>query len=166
MAHEAPDSVVQPIGLGARDSLRLEAGLCLYGSDLDPTTSPVEASLVWAMQKARRAGGARAGGFPGAERILGELANGAGRKRVGLLPEGRAPVRGGAPVFAAEADVDPVGIVTSGAYGPSLAAPMAMGYVPGDLAAIGSRLFAEVRGKRLPVTVATMPFVKANFKRA
>jgi aminomethyltransferase len=161
LAHEA----VEPIGLGARDSLRLEAGLCLYGSDLDPTTSPVEASLVWAMQKARRAGGAREGGFPGAERILGELADGANRRRVGLLPEGRAPVRGGAPVFAAETEADPVGIVTSGAFGPSLAAPMAMGYVPGEMAAIGTRLFAEVRGKKLPVAVAPMPFVKANYKR-
>jgi aminomethyltransferase len=162
LAHDA----VEPIGLGARDSLRLEAGLCLYGSDLDPTTSPVEASLVWAMQKARRAGGAREGGFPGAKRILGELAEGAGRRRVGLLPEGRAPVRGGAPVFAGETDVDPVGIVTSGAFGPSLGGPMAMGYVPGGLAAIGTRLFAEVRGRKLPVTVAAMPFVKSNYKRA
>ncbi len=162
LAHEA----VEPIGLGARDSLRLEAGLCLYGSDLDPTTSPVEASLLWAMQKARRAGGARAGGFPGAVRILDELANGASRRRVGLLPEGRAPVRGGAPIFAGEDDASPVGIVTSGAFGPSLGGPMAMGYVPGDLAAIGTRLFAEVRGKKLPVTVASMPFVKSNYKRA
>jgi aminomethyltransferase len=162
LAHEA----VEPIGLGARDSLRLEAGLCLYGSDLDPTTSPVEASLLWAMQKARRAGGARAGGFPGAVRILDELANGASRRRVGLLPEGRAPVRGGAPIFAGEDDASPVGIVTSGAFGPSLGGPMAMGYVPGDLAATGTRLFAEVRGKKLPVTVAAMPFVKSNYKRA
>ena len=143
----------------------MEAGLCLYGSDLDNDTSPVEAALEWAIQKVRRAGGARAGGFPGAERILSELANGAERRRVGLLPEGRAPVRGRADLFSAEADKWPVGIVTSGAYGPSLAAPMAMGYVPGDLAAIGTRLFAEVRGKRLPVTVAPMPFVKANYKR-
>ena len=162
LAHEA----VEPIGLGARDSLRLEAGLCLYGSDLDPTTSPVEASLLWAMQKARRAGGARAGGFPGAVRILDELANGASRRRVGLLPEGRAPVRGGAPIFAAEDDAEPIGTVTSGAFGPSLAAPMAMGYVPGDLAATGTRLFAEVRGKKLPVKVAAMPFIKPNYKRA
>jgi aminomethyltransferase len=162
IAHEA----VEPIGLGARDSLRLEAGLCLYGSDLDPTTSPVEASLLWAMQKARRAGGAREGGFPGAARILDELANGASRRRVGLLPEGRAPVRGGAPIFAAEDDASPIGTVTSGAFGPSLGGPMAMGYVPGDLAATGTRLFAEVRGKKLPVTVAAMPFVKSNYKRA
>jgi aminomethyltransferase len=162
LAHDA----VEPIGLGARDSLRLEAGLCLYGSDLDPTTSPVEAALVWAMQKARRAGGAREGGFPGAARILDELANGAGRRRVGLLPEGRAPVRGGAALFAGEDDADPVGIVTSGAFGPSLGGPMAMGYVPSDLAATGTRLFAAVRGKKLPVTVTAMPFVKPNYKRA
>jgi aminomethyltransferase len=161
IAHDA----VGPIGLGARDSLRLEAGLCLYGSDLDTTTSPVEASLIWAMQKVRRTGGDRAGGFPGAERILGELLNGASRKRVGLLPEGRAPVRGGAPLFAAEGDAEPVGTVTSGAFGPSLGGPMAMGYVPAALAAIGTRLFAEVRGKKLPVTVATMPFVTPNYKR-
>ncbi len=167
LAHEA----VEPIGLGARDSLRLEAGLCLYGSDLDPTTSPVEASLLWAMQKARRAGGAREGGFPGAPRILDELANGAGRRRVGrrrvgLLPEGRAPVRGGAAVFAGENDADPAGTVTSGAFGPSLGGPMAMGYVPSVLAATGTRLFAEVRSKKLSVTVAAMPFVKSNYKRA
>jgi aminomethyltransferase len=161
LSHEA----VEPIGLGARDSLRLEAGLCLYGSDLDTTTSPVEASLVWAMQKARRAGGAREGGFPGAARILGELANGASRKRVGLLPEGRAPVRGGAPLFADEGDATPIGEVTSGAFGPSLGAPMAMGYVAAAQAEIGTRLFAEVRGKRLPVAVAAMPFVTPGYKR-
>jgi len=162
LAHEA----VEPIGLGARDSLRLEAGLCLYGSDLDTTTSPVEASLVWAMQKARRAGGEREGGFPGATRILDELANGTTRKRVGLLPEGRAPVRGGSALFASEDGGAQVGIVTSGAFGPSLGAPMAMGYMPSDLAATGTRLFAEVRGKKLPVKVADMPFVKPNYKRA
>ena len=159
------NEAVEPIGLGARDSLRLEAGLCLYGSDLNPTTSPVEASLVWAMQKARRAGGAREGGFPGAERILSELAGGASRKRVGLLPEGRAPVRGVAPIFAGEDDSEPAGTVTSGAFGPSLGGPMAMGYVPSDLAAIGTHLFAEVRGKKLPVMVAAMPFVTPNYKR-
>jgi aminomethyltransferase len=162
LAHAA----VEPIGLGARDSLRLEAGLCLYGSDLDATTTPVEASLDWAMQKARRAGGARAGGFPGAARILGELASGPARRRVGLLPEGRAPVRGGAPVFAREDDADPVGAVTSGAFGPSLGGPMAMGYVPNRRAAEGTRLFAEVRGRKLPVTVSAMPFVEPHYKRA
>jgi aminomethyltransferase len=162
IAHEA----VEPIGLGARDSLRLEAGLCLYGSDLDPTTSPVEASLVWAMQKTRRTGGAREGGFPGAARILGELINGASRRRVGLLPDGRAPIRGGTELFAGEDDANPIGTVTSGAFGPSLGGPMAMGYVPAGLAATGTRLYAELRGKRLPLRVADMPFVKPNYKRA
>jgi aminomethyltransferase len=114
---EHPD--VKPIGLGARDSLRLEAGLCLYGNDIDTTTTPVEAALEWAMQKARRAGGAREGGFPGADRILGQLAEGASRRRVGLKPEGRAPVRGGAKLFADAEGKTPVGQVTSGGFGPS-----------------------------------------------
>jgi aminomethyltransferase len=162
IAHEA----VEPIGLGARDSLRLEAGLCLYGNDLDTTTTPVEASLVWAIQKTRRTSGARAGGFPGADRILDELIDGASRSRVGILPDGRAPVRGGAELFAAEDAADPIGIVTSGAFGPSLDRPMAMGYVPSAQAAIGTRLFAEVRGKRLPLRVADMPFVKPNYRRS
>jgi aminomethyltransferase len=162
LAHEA----VEPIGLGARDSLRLEAGLCLYGSDLETTTTPVEASLVWAIQKTRRTSGARAGGFPGAKRILNELINGASRYRVGLRPDGRAPIRGGTELFAAEGAADPIGVVTSGAFGPSLDAPMAMGYVPSAQAATGTRLYAEVRGKRLPLRVADMPFVKPNYKRA
>ena len=161
LAHEA----VAPIGLGARDSLRLEAGLCLYGSDLDPTTSPVEASLTWAMQKARRAGGAREGGFPGAKRILRELAEGPSRRRVGILPEGRAPVRGGTELFAGDEGGAPVGTVTSGAFGPSLEGPMAMGYVAAGHSETGTQLFAEVRGKRLPVKVADMPFVTPNYKR-
>jgi len=162
IAHET----VEPIGLGARDSLRLEAGLCLYGNDLDTTTTPVEASLTWAIQKTRRTSGARAGGFPGAKRILGELINGASRYRVGLRPDGRAPIRGGTELFAGEGDTDPIGVVTSGAFGPSLDAPMAMGYVPSAQAATGTRLFAEVRGRRLPLRVADMPFVKPNYKRA
>ena len=156
---------VEPVGLGARDSLRLEAGLCLYGSDLDPTTSPVEASLTWAIQKARRSGGVREGGFPGADRILRELAEGSARKRVGILPEGRAPVRGGTELFADEDGGAPVGTVTSGAFGPSLGGPMAMGYVSADNAATGTPLFAEVRGKRLAVTVADMPFITPGYKR-
>ncbi|MDH3665696.1 MAG: glycine cleavage system aminomethyltransferase GcvT [Paracoccaceae bacterium] len=161
LEHEA----VEPIGLGARDSLRLEAGLCLYGADLDPATSPVEASLTWAIQKARRTGGAREGGFPGAERILRELAEGPARKRVGILPEGRAPVRGGAELFADEDGGAPIGSVTSGAFGPSLGGPMAMGYVAATHAATGTPLFAEVRGKRLAVQVADMPFITPGYKR-
>lgn len=160
------DARVKPIGLGARDSLRLEAGLCLYGSDLDMETSPVEAALEWAIQKARRAGGARAGGFPGAERILSEFEEGAARRRVGLLPEGRAPVRGGAPLFADEDAAEPIGCVTSGGFGPSAERPIAMGYAPRESATPGTRLFAEVRAKRMPVIVAETPFVAHRYKRS
>jgi aminomethyltransferase len=153
---------VAPIGLGARDSLRLEAGLCLYGHDIDTTTSPVEAGLGWSIQPVRRAGGARAGGFPGAERILRELAEGPSRRRVGLRPDGRAPMREGTALFL---DEKPVGTVTSGGFGPSVAAPIAMGYVPAALAAAGTLLQGEVRSKRLPVVVADLPFRPSAFKR-
>ena len=156
---------VEAIGLGARDSLRLEAGLCLYGNDIDETTSPVEANLVWAMQKARRAGGEREGGFPGADRILTELAEGATRKRVGLLPEGRAPMRAGTELYASEVAATPIGSVTSGAFGPTIEGPMSMGYVATEHAATGTTIYGDVRGKRQPVTVAAMPFTPANFKR-
>ncbi len=159
------NSEVQPIGLGARDSLRLEAGLCLYGHDIDTTTTPVEAALEWSVQKSRRAGGARAGGFPGADRILPQFETGAGRRRVGLKAEGRAPVREGAGLFADETSPGPIGTVTSGGFGPSLNAPVAMGYVPALFSALGTKLFAEVRGQRLPVQVAAMPFVKNTYKR-
>ena len=153
---------VEPIGLGARDSLRLEAGLCLYGSDIDATTTPAEAALEWAVQKVRRSGGDRAGGFPGAVRILRELEEGASRRRVGLLPEGRAPMRAGTELFAG---VHHVGGITSGAYGPSIEGPMSMGYVATEHAEPGTKLDGEVRGKRMPVTVADMPFRASNYKR-
>ena len=156
---------VEPIGLGARDSLRLEAGLCLYGHDIDATTTPVEGALGWAIQKVRRSGGARAGGFPGEARILDELANGAARRRVGLRPDGRAPMREGTELFTQAEGGEAVGIITSGAFGPSLEAPMSMGYVPTDMSAPGTSFFGEVRGKRLPVTVTALPFVRPNFKR-
>ena len=156
---------VAPIGLGARDSLRLEAGLCLYGHDIDTDTSPVEAALAWAIQKVRRAGGARAGGFPGAARILAELESGPARRRVGLTPEGRAPMREGTRLFEATDGGEAVGYVTSGGFGPSLGAPVAMGYVPAGLAGAGRVLHGEVRGKRLPVRVVDLPFVPAGFKR-
>ncbi|MGO7588994.1 glycine cleavage system aminomethyltransferase GcvT [Rhizobium leguminosarum] len=160
---EHPD--VQAIGLGARDSLRLEAGLCLYGNDIDTTTSPVEAALEWAMQKARRGNGARAGGFPGSGRILSELENGAARRRVGLKPEGKAPVRGHAKLYAdAEGRVE-IGEVTSGGFGPSVEGPVAMGYVPLSHAAAGTLVYAEVRGKYLPTTVSALPFVTPTYKR-
>src|SRR6516225_3290268 len=159
------DADVLPIGLGARDSLRLEAGLCLYGHDIDTTTTPVEGALEWSMQKSRRSGGARAGGYFGAERLLGQLASGTSRRRVGLKPEGRAPVREGTPLFADQASSEPVGAVTSGGFGPSLNAPVAMGYVPTALAANGTQIFAEVRGQRLPLRVAATPFVANTYKR-
>ncbi|WP_027576560.1 glycine cleavage system aminomethyltransferase GcvT [Bradyrhizobium sp. WSM1743] len=163
MLLDNPD--VLPIGLGARDSLRLEAGLCLYGHDIDTTTTPVEAALEWSVQKSRRSGGARAGGFPGADKILTHFDNGASRRRVGLRAEGRAPVREGALLFAHDTGGAPIGQVTSGGFGPSLSAPVAMGYVPTNLSALGTKLFAEVRGQRLPLAVAAMPFVKNTYKR-
>ena len=156
---------VLPIGLGARDSLRLEAGLCLHGHDIDATTTPVEAALEWSIQKSRRTGGSRAGGFPGAETILAQFANGAARRRVGLRPEGRAPVREGSALFADAASSQPIGTVTSGGFGPSLNAPVAMGYLPALLAATDTLVFAEVRGQRLPLRVAATPFVPNTYKR-
>jgi aminomethyltransferase len=159
------ETEVWPIGLGARDSLRLEAGLCLYGHDIDATTTPVEAALEWSIQKSRRTGGARAGGFLGADQILTQFATAAPRRRVGLMPEGRAPVREGAVLFADQASSEPVGVVTSGGFGPSLSAPVAMGYVPSALSLAGTQLFAEVRGQRLPLRVAPMPFIPNTYKR-
>ncbi|MGE4522637.1 MAG: glycine cleavage system aminomethyltransferase GcvT [Acetobacter sp.] len=156
---------VAPIGLGARDSLRLEAGLCLYGADIDETTTPVEAALEWSIQKSRRAGGVRAGGFPGAEIILAQLSEGTARRRVGLLPEGRAPVRGGAGLFADATLASPVGKVTSGGFGPTVDAPVAMGYVSTALAQPGQAVAAELRGRAVPCTVHALPFVPAGFRR-
>ncbi|MCA1969887.1 MAG: glycine cleavage system aminomethyltransferase GcvT [Rhizobium sp.] len=155
----------EPIGLGARDSLRLEAGLCLYGNDIDTTTSPIEAGLEWAIQKVRRTGGARAGGFPGADRILSELENGTSRRRVGLKPEGKAPVRGHAKLYADAEGKTELGEVTSGGFGPSVEGPVAMGYVSASHAEPGTKIYAEVRGKYLPITVAAMPFVTPTYKR-
>lgn len=154
-----------PIGLGARDSLRLEAGLCLYGHDLDPGTTPVEGALEWSIQKSRRKGGARPGGFPGANAILNQFEQGASRRRVGLKPEGRAPVREGAALFADETSHQQIGSVTSGGFGPSLNAPVAMGYLPSSHASLDTLVFAEVRGQRLPLKVAAMPFVPNTYKR-
>ncbi|OLP56888.1 glycine cleavage system protein T [Rhizobium rhizosphaerae] len=160
---EHPD--VLPIGLGARDSLRLEAGLCLHGNDIDPTTNPVEAALTWAIGKARKPAGARAGGFPGADVVFAALEAGPKRLRVGLAPEGKAPVRAGVTLFASEDGQEPVGSVSSGGFGPSAERPVAMGYVDSAHAKPGTALFAELRGKRLPVAVAALPFVAPTFKR-
>lgn len=155
----------EAIGLGARDSLRLEAGLCLYGNDIDTTTTPIEASLEWAIQKARKAGGERAGGFPGATRILDELANGARRRRVGLKPRGKAPIRAHVRLYADERGETPLGEVSSGTYGPTAEAPVAMGYVPSSHSAPGTIIFADVRGKYVPVTVTPLPFITPTYKR-
>lgn len=159
------DDRVAAIGLGARDSLRLEAGLCLYGQDLDSGTTPVEAGLGWAISKARRAGGARAGGFPGDQIISEQMAKGATRRRVGLRPDGRAPLRAGVALFDSQDGGAQVGTVTSGGFGPSVQGPVSMGYVPAGMASEGTVLWAELRGKRVAVQVAKLPFVPAGFKR-
>jgi aminomethyltransferase len=149
---------VKPIGLGARDSLRLEAGLPLYGHDMDPGTDPVEGNASFAISKRRR----EEGGFNGADRILKALTDGAGRKLVGLSVEGKMPVREGAPIFAGDAQV---GVVTSGGFAPSVGAPIAMGYVAATHNAVGTALEAEVRGKRVGLTVAQMPFIPHRYHR-
>ncbi|MCX8500813.1 MAG: glycine cleavage system aminomethyltransferase GcvT [Alphaproteobacteria bacterium] len=159
------DPRILPIGLGARDSLRLEAGLCLYGNDIDETISPVEAGLEWSIQKSRRSGGVRAGGFVGSAVILSQLDTTPPRQRVGLQPEGRAPIRGHSPLFATAESNDSVGRVTSGGFGPTVNAPVAMGLVDSACAALGTRLFAEVRGQRLPVTVVSTSFVEHHYYR-
>jgi aminomethyltransferase len=159
------DNSVMPIGLGARDSLRLEAGLCLYGSDLDPETTPVMASLEWAIQKVRRAGGSRGGGFPGAQVILRQLVDGVPRRRVGLKVDDRVPVRGSAKLYPDEISVSSIGIVTSGGFGPSAQGPIAMGYIDKTLATRGTRIFGEVRGKRVALRVCDLPFVPHRYKR-
>ena len=159
------DARVRPVGLGARDSLRLESGLCLYGHDIDATTTPAQGALEWAIQKVRRRGGARAGGFPGAEIILAELETRASRRRVGLRIEGRAPIREGTELFAADIGGEAVGQVTSGGFGPSINAPVAMAHVPTALSARNTPLFAEVRGKRLRVFVSPLPFITQRYKR-
>jgi aminomethyltransferase len=154
---------VKPIGLGARDSLRLEAGLCLYGHDINTESTPVEASLTWAIQKVRRAGGARAGGYPGAAVVEQQLAEGAARKRVGLVSSERMPVREGAKLV--NADGVEVGVVTSGTLGPTVGKPVALAYLSKAYSAIGTEVFALVRDKRTPMTVSSTPFTPNGYFR-
>lgn len=155
---------VEWIGLGARDSLRLECGLCLYGHDLDTTTTPVEASLLWGISKPRRAEGERAGGFPGADIILQQIATkDVARKRVGLVGQTKAPVREGTKLF--DVDDNEIGIVTSGTVGPTAGKPVSMAYVATNLTTIGTEVFADVRGKKLPMLVEKMPFVPQRYYR-
>jgi aminomethyltransferase len=159
-------AAVAPVGLGARDSLRLEAGLCLYGADIDAGTTPVEAELAWAIPKSRRAGGARAGGFPGADVILQQLAQGTDRRRAGLRSQERTPIRAGNLLYTDATSQVASGFVTSGSFGPSLNVPIGMGYVASPDAVTGTTLFADVRGKRVPVAVTELPFVPARYKRS
>ena len=154
---------VLPAGLGARDTLRLEAGLCLYGHDIDTTTTPIEAGLTWAIQKVRRPGGDRAGGYPGAAPIGRQIRDGVAKKRVGLVGLDRAPVREGAAIL--DAGGASVGRVTSGTIGPTVGKPIALAYVAPTLAAVDTRVSADVRGKLLPMQVAPMPFVPHRYFR-
>ena len=154
---------VKPAGLGARDTLRLEAGMCLYGHDINETTSPIEAGLNWAIQKVRRPGGARAGGYPGAAVIEAHLAGAAPSKRVGLIGLERVPVREGCKLFDAQGHA--LGTVTSGTLAPTVNQPIAMAYLPQNHAQIGHEVYAEVRGKRLPMRVSAMPFTPNHYKR-
>lgn len=154
---------VEMIGLGARDSLRLEAGLCLYGNDLGHDISPVESNLLWALSKVRRAEGARPGGYIGAEVIMPQIQHGVARKRVGIKALGRMPVRDGAELVDEMDTV--VGSVSSGGFGPAFGGPVAMGFVPSEMAQEGVKLHALVRGKKVPVEVVKLPFVKQNYFR-
>jgi aminomethyltransferase len=159
------DINVEPIGLGARDSLRLEAGLCLYGHDIDTNTSPIEGNLNWAIQKARRTGGERAGGFPGAKRIQSELEVGPSKKRVGILPDGRAPMREGTVLYGSDNRNNPIGKVTSGAFGPSIQKSISMGYVLKEYTDLETIVYGDVRGKLLAARVTSIPFKKSNYKK-
>ncbi|RWU25355.1 glycine cleavage system aminomethyltransferase GcvT [Pseudomonas alkylphenolica] len=154
---------VAAIGLGARDSLRLEAGLCLYGHDMNTQTTPIEASLLWAISKVRRTDGARAGGFPGAGQIFAQQQSGVARKRVGLLPQERTPVREDAEIVDEAGTV--IGKVCSGGFGPTLAGPVAMGYLDTAYTALETPVWAIVRGKRVAMKVSKMPFVAQRYYR-
>ena len=155
LAHEDCEAA----GLGARDSLRLEAGLCLYGNDIDQSTSPIEASLLWAIQKRRR----EEGGFPGADRIQREIVDGAAKKLVGIKPDGRAPARGGVEVQSLGGTT--IGAITSGGFGPTVGGPVAMGYVTTGHDALGEKVNLIIRGKSQPAEIVSLPFVRQNYKR-
>lgn len=158
------DGIVLPAGLGARDSLRMEAGMPLYGHDLTEDITPAAAALAWSIPKARRSGGSRAGGYPGYNVIDDELSNTAPRLRVGLRSEGRAPVREGVELFATETGQSPIAVVTSGGFGPTVGGPIAMAMLP-STTSIGETVFAELRGKRIPLVVTDLPFIQPNYKR-
>ena len=155
---------VEAIGLGARDTLRLECGLCLYGQDLDEGISPIEAGLTWAIQKVRRNQGIRAGGFPGASKILTQIDESPERRRVALLPVGRAPIRFGTKLFSDKNGTAEIGLVTSGGYSPTIEKPISMGYVNQSDLLKGQLVYGEVRNKLLPLEITNLPFVKTSFK--
>ncbi len=155
--------LVEPIGLGARDTLRLEAGLCLYGHDMNTDTTPIEAGLIWSISKSRREGGEKAGGFPGEATVFAQIRDGVARKRVGFVVDGRAPVREGAEIKDTDGNV--VGGVTSGGYAPSLESPVGMAYVDAEVSAPDTALFADVRGRNIPVVVSKMPLVPQRYHR-
>ena len=157
------NSSVHWVGLGARDSLRLEAGLCLYGHDMDQQTSPVEASLLWSINKSRRTGGPKQGGFLGSQAVLNHIDQGASKKRVGFMVEGRAPVREGAEIVDQQGNI--IGVITSGGFSPSLQKPIAMGYVNTEYSTLGTTVNAMVRGKSRPLVVCSMPFVPQQYYR-
>ena len=157
------NSSVHWVGLGARDSLRLEAGLCLYGHDMDQQTSPVEASLLWSINKSRRTGGPKQGGFLGSQAVLNHIDQGASKKRVGFMVEGRAPVREGAEIVDQQGNI--IGAITSGGFSPSLQKPIAMGYVNTEYSTLGTTVNAMVRGKSRPLVVCSMPFVPQQYYR-
>ncbi|MGB1289813.1 MAG: glycine cleavage system aminomethyltransferase GcvT [Porticoccaceae bacterium] len=157
------NQAVRWVGLGARDSLRLEAGLCLYGHDMNTETSPVEASLLWSISKSRRSGGNKQGGFLGADRILEDIAAGASQKRVGFVVEGRAPVREGAEII--DQNGNQIGTITSGGFSPSLQMPIAMGYIATEFSAVDTQVNAVVRGKSRPLTVSALPLVPQRYYR-
>ena len=148
------------VGLGARDSLRLESGLCLYGNELNVNTTPIESSLIWAISKNRRHGGERAGGFPGADKIMEQITTkDISNKRVGLIGNARTPVREGVELINDQGQL--VGVVTSGTLGPTVQAPVAMAQVDVNYSTLGTEIFAQVRGKKIPMTVSKMPFYRA-----
>ena len=158
------DERVRPIGLGARDSLRLEAGLCLYGHDLNEKTTPIEASLGWAIHKARRKGGERAGGFPGETKIFNQLESGTVKKRIGLEPVGRGLVREGSQVFSDLECQTIIGHVSSGGFSPVLQRPVSVAFVNSDWAKIGTEVFVNLRGKVISAFITKLPFVENRYR--
>jgi len=156
---------IEPIGLGARDTLRLECGLCLYGQDLNETITPIEAGLKWAIQKVRRTGGEREGGFAGQEKILAQIDVPPHFKREAFFPDGKAPLRSGTKLFSDDSGKNEIGLITSGSYSPTLERPISMGYLNYTKFKVGDPIFGELRNKFFPIKLTKLPFVPTSFKR-